>query len=238
MMAEPLYKTCTGRGRHVNKNAFAAGSLLLLITAASAGAATRTVVVPAGTPVHFKLLTTISTATARPAQSVPAQLTAPIVINGITVARAGAPASAYIRNAESSGRIGGSAKLSFSLTSIRLANGSTSRRSNLQLFAGRTCARQAQRHVHHRRRSGRRACRPGPRGRSGCNTPKGQQSARASESQRRRNRQIRLQNRGRKPFPPDSQIADPNDALTCGYGIFLALPHLGEERKCQPKNAN
>jgi hypothetical protein len=102
----------------------AAASLVLLI-AASAGAAT--VVVPAGTPVHFKLLRTISTATARTGQSVPAELTAPIVINGTTVARAGAPASVYIRNAESSGRIGGSAKLTFSLTSIRLANGSTSR---------------------------------------------------------------------------------------------------------------
>lgn len=106
--------------------ALAAASLILLI-AASAGAATRTVVVPAGTPVHFKLLRTISTATAKTGQSVPAELTAPIVINGVTVARAGAPASVYIRNAESSGRIGGSAKLTFSLTSIRLANGSTSR---------------------------------------------------------------------------------------------------------------
>jgi hypothetical protein len=101
-----------------------AASLLLLI-AASAGAATGTVVVPAGTPVHFKLLRTISTETARTGQSVPAELTAPIVINGITVARAGAPASVYIRNAESSGRIGGSAKLTFSLSSITLANGST-----------------------------------------------------------------------------------------------------------------
>jgi hypothetical protein len=100
----------------------AAASLVLLI-AASAGAAT--VVVPAGTPVHFKLLRTISTTTARTGQSVPAELTAPIVINGITVARAGAPASVYIRNAESSGRIGGSAKLTFSLSSIRLANSST-----------------------------------------------------------------------------------------------------------------
>ena len=102
---------------------FAATSLVLLLTVASAFAAT--VVVPAGTPVHFKLLRTISTATAKTGQSVPAELTAPIVINGLTVARAGAPASVYIRNAESSGRIGGSAKLTFSLESITLANGST-----------------------------------------------------------------------------------------------------------------
>jgi hypothetical protein len=102
---------------------FAAASLVLLLTLASAYAAT--VVVPAGTPVHFKLLRTISTATAKTGQSVPAELTAPIVINGITVARAGAPASVYIRNAESSGRIGGSAKLTLSLESITLANGST-----------------------------------------------------------------------------------------------------------------
>jgi hypothetical protein len=102
-----------------------AASLILLLAIASASAATRTIVVPAGTPIHFKLRRSIFTATAKPGQSVPAELTAPIVINGVTVARAGAPATVYIRNAEASGRIGGSAKLVFSLSSMALANGST-----------------------------------------------------------------------------------------------------------------
>jgi hypothetical protein len=50
-------------------------------------------------------------------------LTAPIVVDGRTVARAGAPAVVQVHTAESSGRVGGNAKLSFSLASITLANG-------------------------------------------------------------------------------------------------------------------
>ena len=101
-------------------------ALIVLITAISVVAtASETIVVPAGTPIHFKLRETISTATAKPGQSVPAELTAPIVVRGYTVAKAGAPAVVHISNAESSGRIGGSAKLTFSLSSITLADGST-----------------------------------------------------------------------------------------------------------------
>ena len=99
--------------------------LVLLFTFASVQAASaRTIVVPAGTSIHFKLRQTISTASAQTGQTVPATLTAPIVINGVTVARTGSPAEVHISNAEASGRIGGSAKLTFSLASITLANGS------------------------------------------------------------------------------------------------------------------
>jgi hypothetical protein len=87
-----------------------------------AGAA-RAITIPAGTPVHFKLLGTINTNTARVGQHVPAELTAPIVVHGVTVARSGAPAVVKITAAEESGRVGGSAKLRFSLASITLANG-------------------------------------------------------------------------------------------------------------------
>jgi hypothetical protein len=96
-------------------------SALAIVESANA----RTIVVPAGTSIHFKLRRTISTASARPGDSVPAALTAPIVIDGVTVARAGSPAEVHISNAEASGRIGGSAKLTFSLASITLANGQT-----------------------------------------------------------------------------------------------------------------
>ena len=98
--------------------------LILLVTLASIQTASaRTIIVPAGTSIHFKLRQTISTASAQPGQTVPATLTAPIVINGVTVARTGSPAEVHISNAEASGRIGGSAKLTFSLASITLANG-------------------------------------------------------------------------------------------------------------------
>ncbi len=97
---------------------------VLIITVASVAAAPQAIVVPAGTAIHFKLLRTISTATAKPGESVPAELTAPVVMGGRTVASAGSPAVVRISEAESSGRIGGSAKLTFSLSSITLANGS------------------------------------------------------------------------------------------------------------------
>ena len=98
--------------------------LITLFALGAAGSAVaRTIVVPAGTQVHFKLRRSISTASARAGESVPASLTAPIVIHGVTVAREGSPAVVNISNAEESGRIGGSAKLTFSLASITLANG-------------------------------------------------------------------------------------------------------------------
>jgi len=104
---------------------FRALFILLITLSTVATASARTIVVPAGTSIHFKLLRTINTASARPGQPVPAALTAPIVIDGVTVARAGSPAEVHISNAEASGRIGGSAKLTFSLASITLANGRT-----------------------------------------------------------------------------------------------------------------
>jgi hypothetical protein len=83
------------------------------------------VTVPAGTSIHFKIKRTLNTATASAGQSVPAELTQPIVVDGITIARSGAPATARITAVESSGRIGGSAKLSLRLASVELANGQT-----------------------------------------------------------------------------------------------------------------
>ncbi len=103
---------------------FRAVFVLLIALASIQTASARTIVVPAGTSIHFKLRRTISTASAQPGQTVPAALTAPIVIDGVTVARTGSPAEVHINNAEASGRIGGSAKLTFSLASITLANGS------------------------------------------------------------------------------------------------------------------
>jgi hypothetical protein len=97
--------------------------LLLLLTGFTAVAAPREIVIPAGTTVHFKLRQTVSTTTAKVGQHIPVTLTSPIVVNGITVAKTGASGQARISQAESSGRVGGSAKLAFSLSSITLANG-------------------------------------------------------------------------------------------------------------------
>ena len=113
------------KGRTMNTRIRISTLVLFLAIASTGLAITGTIVVPAGTPVHFKLNRTINTATAKPGQSVSAELTAPIVVNGLTVARAGAPAVVHINSVEASGRIGGSASLNFSLSSITLANGHT-----------------------------------------------------------------------------------------------------------------
>jgi len=97
---------------------------LVLFTAATAFAAIpQPVTIPAGTQIHFKLLRGINTANAKPGENVPGALTQSIVIGGRTVAPAGSAVNVHITTAEGSGRIGGSAKLVFHVSSITLANG-------------------------------------------------------------------------------------------------------------------
>jgi hypothetical protein len=97
--------------------------LIALLAALSIAASPQTITIPAGTSIHFKLRQTIDTATAKAGQHVPAALTQPIVVDGRTIANAGAPATVKITTAETSGRMGGSAKIVFRLSSITLANG-------------------------------------------------------------------------------------------------------------------
>ncbi len=103
---------------------FGAIALPLLLSFAALAAAAQPVTIPAGTHIHFKLDRGINTANAKPGQNVPGQLTAPIVVNGKTVAASGSAVNVHITTAEASGRIGGSAKLVFHVSSITLANGS------------------------------------------------------------------------------------------------------------------
>jgi hypothetical protein len=95
----------------------------LLLLTLGAVASPQSITIPAGTSVHFRLNETINTATAKSGTRVSGELTKPIVINGKTVANEGAPVTVKITNAEASGRIGGSAHLTFHVSSIKLANG-------------------------------------------------------------------------------------------------------------------
>ena len=97
---------------------------LVLFTASIFPAIPQTVTIPAGTPIHFKLLHGINTANAKAGQNVPGALTQSLVIGGKTLAPAGSAVNVHITSAEASGRIGGSAKLVFHVSSITLANGS------------------------------------------------------------------------------------------------------------------
>jgi len=104
-------------------NAKATAVFALLFLAFGALASPAPITIPAGTPVHFKLNETINTATAKGGTRVSGELTQPIVVNGKTIANEGAAVSVKITNAEASGRIGGSAHLTFHVASIKLANG-------------------------------------------------------------------------------------------------------------------
>ena len=98
-------------------------AIALLLLALPLAAAFRTISVPAGTSIKVRIDRTISTATAKVGQSVPGELAAPLVINGRTIAKEGSRVMGRITEAEASGRVGGSAKLTWTLSSITLANG-------------------------------------------------------------------------------------------------------------------
>jgi hypothetical protein len=103
---------------------FAAFALVLLAAGTLLAAVPQPVTIPAGTEIHFKLLHAINTANAKPGQNVAGALTQPIVIGGRTVAASGAAVNVHITTVEASGRIGGSAKLVFHVSSVTLTNGS------------------------------------------------------------------------------------------------------------------
>ena len=106
------------------KSRFSATLALVLIATAALAATPQPVTIPAGTSIHFKLLHAINTANAKPGENVSGALTQSIVIGGRTVAPAGSAVNVHITSAEASGRMGGSAKVVFHVSSITLANGS------------------------------------------------------------------------------------------------------------------
>ncbi len=130
------------RRNHALPSLFACVCVSLALALPCLAAAPRFVVVPAGTAIHFRILRTISTATAKPGERVPAVLTAPLTAGGRTIANRGARAVVRIRDAEASGRIGGSARLVFTLSEITLGNGGHVRvRTSNYVREGRAHAR-------------------------------------------------------------------------------------------------
>lgn len=88
-----------------------------------AAPATQTVAVPAGTPIHVRLSSGISSATASSGQGFEGTLSEPLVVGGITVAPRGSLVHGQVTNAVSSGRLKRPAELSLVLTSITPENG-------------------------------------------------------------------------------------------------------------------
>jgi hypothetical protein len=81
--------------------------------------------VPAGTRITVRTDSQINSASAHVGQSFHANLVKDLVVNGKTVAKAGAPAKGKITYAKSSGRLHAPGQVTIRLTSIELRNGKT-----------------------------------------------------------------------------------------------------------------
>jgi hypothetical protein len=81
---------------------------------------TETVVVPAGTPVIVRLQNSISSASATPGQSFDFTLVEPLVVNGKTIAAAGANGVGRVVAARSSGRLHNAGYLRIAMASIEV----------------------------------------------------------------------------------------------------------------------
>ena len=93
--------------------------LLTLGTLASAQS------LPAGTRITVRTDSQINSATAHIGQSFHANLVRDLVVDGKTMAKAGAPAKGKVTYAKSSGRLHAPGQITVRLTSLQLANGKT-----------------------------------------------------------------------------------------------------------------
>jgi hypothetical protein len=80
-------------------------------------------VIPAGTHIRVSLGQELGSKISQPGQSFNATVADPIVVGGVTVVRAGAPASGTVVDAKSLGRFKGQAELAIRLDSIRAEGG-------------------------------------------------------------------------------------------------------------------
>jgi len=81
--------------------------------------------VPAGTHITVRTDSQINSASAHAGQSFHANLVRDLVVNGETIAKAGAPANGKVTYAKPSGRLHAPGQVTIRLTSIQLASGKT-----------------------------------------------------------------------------------------------------------------
>jgi hypothetical protein len=81
--------------------------------------------VPAGTRITVRTDSQINSGSAHVGQSFHANLVSDLLVNGRTIAKAGAPAKGKVSYAKSSGRLHAPGQLTIRLTSIQLADGKT-----------------------------------------------------------------------------------------------------------------
>jgi hypothetical protein len=129
------------------RNLFSAITLLLLSGLAAAAT------IPAGAHLTVRLSSEISSGSARTGQSFSANLARNLVVNGKTVARAGAPVRGKVSCAKTSGRLHDPGQLTLRLTAVEVdgrmvaistsafhAEGKSHKKSNLTKIGGGTAA--------------------------------------------------------------------------------------------------
>lgn len=82
----------------------------------------REFVIPAGTPIHLKLMTSAASDTSRVEDAVSAELTEAIVVDGVEVAPAGTPVTGTVLRADDSGKVKGRASLAIRFDTLRTGN--------------------------------------------------------------------------------------------------------------------
>ncbi len=101
-------------GKSLGRSLKTASVLLLLALAAAAQT------IPSGTRLTVRLGSRISSGTAQSGQTFDAALARDLVVNGKTLARAGAPARGRVTHAKSSGRLHAPGQLTLRLTSVEI----------------------------------------------------------------------------------------------------------------------
>jgi hypothetical protein len=96
----------------------ARGGLKLVIAIVALAALAAASTLPAGTPVTVRLTSEISSAKAQTGQRVEGALARNVIVNGKTVARAGAPVRITVTHVKSSGRLHAPGQLTLRLTSV------------------------------------------------------------------------------------------------------------------------
>jgi len=99
------------------------GKSIVVLFAVGAMALAETV--PAGTHITVRTDSQVSSATARVGQRLRVNVVRDVVVDGKTIAKAGAPATAKVTYAKSSGRLHAPGQLSIRLASVQLADGKT-----------------------------------------------------------------------------------------------------------------
>jgi len=80
----------------------------------------RNVTLPVGTVLHLRLTNAVASDTSQVEDTVSAELTQPVVINGRDVVPAGATVSGLVREVDQSGRVKGRAYIAVELTALRV----------------------------------------------------------------------------------------------------------------------